>query len=244
MKVFSLAVTASLLLGIVTAGFAENVPSVNNNSAFQSELASLRKKVIPLCAQLQAGKPTAGKDALVSGIDSIMTEWKTMTEAYKTNPPAEYAKDPAWQGYFGEVLDNFEIMRERMEQQNYKRAMQFCGMNCGVFVTMNQVNGIDKASDKLFMLRKNTKQMMDMVKAGNWKGAAHVRKHNDEMVAMMMASSAPAGADKAAFEQDMKSAKAAYNVFIGSLEKKDAKDTGEKFMAFMKMFAGSYSKYL
>ena len=47
---------------------------------------------------------------------------------------------------------------------------------------MNQVNGVDKASDKMFMVRKNAKFMMDMIKAGNWKGAAHVQEHTAEMV--------------------------------------------------------------
>jgi hypothetical protein len=99
----------------------------------------------------------------------------------------------------------------------------------------------------MFMVRKNAKTMMDMVKAGNWKGAAHVQEHTAEMVKAMMASAAPAGADKVAFEQDMKNIKAAYDAFIGAVEKKDAKDAkdaGEKFMAFMKTFSGAYSKYL
>lgn len=197
-----------------------------------------------MCAQLQAVKPAVSQEKLLGEIDSIITNWKVMTEAYKANPPAEYAQDPAWQGYFGEALDNFEIMRARTEQGNYKRAMQFCGMNCGVFVTMNQVNGVNKASDKMFMVRKNAKLMMEMVKAGKWKGAAHVQEHTAEIVTMMMTSTAPAGADKAVFEQDMKNIKIAYDTFTTAVDKKDAKDAGEKFMGFMKTFAGSYSKYL
>jgi len=245
MKVFSrTTVVTGLLLGAFTAGFAADVQPVATSSTFQSDLSSLRKKIVPMCAQLQAGKPSVSQENLLGDIDAIITGWKTMTEAYKANPPAEYAKDPAWQGYFGEALDNFEIMRARTEQQNYKRAMQFCGMNCGVFVTMNQVNGVDKASDKMFMVRKNVKFMMDMIKAANWKGAAHVQEHTVEMVKGMMASTAPAGTDKTAFEQDMKNIKTTYDTFTGSFEKKDAKDAGEKFMAFMKTFGGAYSKYL
>jgi len=244
MKVFSATAVSALLLGAFSFGFAADAQPVVKSSTFQSELSSLRKKIVPMCAQLQAGKPAVSQENLLADIDSIISGWKAMTEAYKTNPPAEYAKDPSWQSYFPEALDNFEIMRARTEQQNYKRAMQFCGMNCGVFVTMNQVNGVDKASDKMFMVRKNAKMMMDMIKAGNWKGAAHVQEHTVEMVKAMMASTAPAGTDKAAFEQDMKNIKAAYDAFIGTFEKKDAKEAGEKFMAFMKTFGGAYSRYL
>jgi len=244
MKVSVFAAVSALLLGAFSIGIAADVQPVVKSSTFQSDLSSLRKKIVPMCAQLQANKPAVSQEKLLGDIDEIITGWKAMTDAYKTNPPAEYAKDPSWQSYFLEALDNFEIMRARTEQQNYKRAMQFCGMNCGVFVTMNQVNGVEKASDKMFMVRKNAKTMMDMIKAGNWKGAAHVQEHTAEMVKAMMASSAPAGVDKAAFEQDMKNIKAAYDAFIGTFEKKDAKDAGEKFMAFMKTFAGSYSKYL
>jgi len=231
---------------VVTAGMAIIMAAATGIMAadFQSDLSALRKKIVPMCAQLQAGKPAESQEALLGDIDAIIAGWTAMTENYKTNPPAEYAKDPAWQGYFGEVLDNFEIMRARTEQQNYKRAMQFCGMNCGVFVTMNQVNGVDKSSDKMFMVRKNAKTMMDMIKAGNWKGAGHVQKHNEEMVKAMMSAAAPTGADQAAFEQDLKSIKAAYDAFIGAVEKKDGKDAGEKFMAFMEAFGGVYSKYL
>jgi hypothetical protein len=244
MKVFSTVAVSAALLGALSASIVVDAQTPAKSVSFQSDLSALRKKVVPMCAQLQAGKPAVSQEKLLGDIDSIITGWKAITAAYKTNPPTEYAKDPSWQSYFPEALDNFEIMRARAEQENYKRAMQFCGSNCGVFVTMNQVNGVDKASDKMFMVRKNVKFIMDMVKAGNWKGAAHVKEHTAEMVAMMMASAAPAGADKAVFEQDMKSIKAAYDTFVEAVDKKDGKDAGVKFMAFMKTFAGSYSKYL
>ena len=244
LRVFSVTMVSALLLGSFSFGFAADAQRVVKDSTFQGELSSLRKKIVAVCAQFQAGKPAVSQEELLDDIDSIIAGWKAMTETYKANPPVEYAKDPSWQGYFPEALDNFEIMRARTEQQNYKRAMQFCGMNCGVFVTLNQVNGVDKASDKMFMVRKNAKTMMDMIKAGNWKGAVHVQEHNTEMIKAMMASTAPDGADKAVFEQDMKSIKAAYDAFIGAVGTKDGKEAGEKFMAFMKTFGGAYSKYL
>ena len=203
-------------------------PSVDNPSGgFQGDLSSLRKRIIPVCAQFQAGKPSQSKDKLLSDIDSIVSNWKTMAAAYQNNPPAQYAKDPFWPGYFDEALDNFVIMRDKAAQGNYKRATQFCGLNCGLFVNMNQVSGIDKLSDKMFMLRKNAKLMMDMVKAGNWKGAAHMNKHNEEIVAVMPADVA-----------------SAYDGFTKEIEKKDGAAAGKKFMEFMKIFGAAYSNYL
>ncbi len=244
MTIFKFTAVSAIILGVFSTGFAADTQSVVKNSTFQSELSGLRKSIVPMCAQLQVSTPAVSQEKLLGEIDLIISKWKTMTETYKTNPPAEYAKDPSWQGYFAEALDNFQIMRERTEQGNYKRATQFCGMNCGLFVTMNQVSGVDKASDKMFMVRKNVKTMMDMIKAGNWKGATHVKEHTAEIVKAMMASKAPAESDIATFGQDMKSINSAYEAFTGTFEKKDAKDSGEKFMAFMKTFSGSYSKYL
>ena len=199
----------------------------NSNSRFQSDLSSLRKNVLPVCAQFQAGKPAESNDKLIADIDSIISKWKAMSDAYKNNPPAGYSKDPSWSGYFDEALDNFEIMRDKAGQGNYKRATQFCGMNCGLFVNMNQVSGIDKLSDKMFVLRKNAKLMMDMIKADNWKGAAHMNKHNDELVTVMPAEVA-----------------SAYNSFTKEIEKKDGAAAGKKFMEFLKIFGAAYSNYL
>jgi hypothetical protein len=103
MKVFSFTAVSALLLGAFSAGFAADVQPVIQKTTFQSELSSLRKKIVPMCAQLQAGRPSVSQERLLGDIDSIITGWKAMTEAYKSNPPAEYSKDPAWQGYFGEA---------------------------------------------------------------------------------------------------------------------------------------------
>lgn len=234
----------ALVVGIVAAGSAADAQPAARGATFQSQLSALRGKIITMCAQLQAGKPARNPAQLLAEIDAIIAGWKELTGTWKAAPPAEYANDPAWPGYFGEALDNFEIMRARVEQGNYKRAMQFCGMNCQLFVTMNLVSGVDKASDRMFTVRKNAKTMMEMVSAGNWKGAERLRQQTDEAVAAMAAAVPPAGSDKAAFQQDMEAIKAVYEAFTGAIAKKDAKEAAETFSAFMKAFALVYPKYV
>lgn len=238
------AVGLALVAGIISAGSAADAQPAAPEATFQSQLSALRGKIITMCAQLQAGKPAENPEQLLAEIDAIIAGWKRLTGTWKAAPPAEYAGDPAWQGYFGEALDNFEIMRARAEQGNHMRAVQFCGMNCQLFVTMNLVSGVDKASDRMFTVRKNAKTMMEMVKAGNWNGAERLRKQTDEAVAAMAAAAPTPGPDQAAFQQDMKAIKAAYEAFTGAIAKKEAKEAAEKFSAFMKAFALAYPKYV
>ena len=241
-----MAIVGVIVLGAALSGVAadsdENLRA--GTTGFQSDLSALRGKIIPMCAQLQIGKPAEDNTKLLADINAIIAVWKDLAAKYKGNPPVEYAHDASWNSYLEEVLDNFNLMRVRAEQNNYRRAMQFCGMNCGVFVTMNQVSGIDKASDKMFMVRKNAKLMMEMAKADNWKGAEHVREHTKEMVAAMIKSAAPMGVDSKVFKKDMQAVREAYDGFAAMVAKKDKIGAGEKFMLFMKIFAGVYPKYV
>lgn len=244
MKNICILMISCLVTVIFSTGFAQEMKPAAKMSTFQNDLSKLRKKIIPMCAQLQGGNPGESKDRLLVDIDLIITEWKTITAAYKNNPPAEYVHDPAWSGYFDEALDNFEIMRARAEQGNYKRAIQFCGMNCGLFVNINLVNGVDKVSDKMFQLRKNVKLMLDMVKAGNWKGAADIQKTTDEMITAMMASSATEVSNKAEFEQDLTNIKTAYDAFVDAVVKRDIETAKDRFKNFLMVFGKAYLKYI
>jgi hypothetical protein len=115
-------------------------------------------------------------------------------------------------------------------------------MNCGVFVNMDQVSGVDKASDKLFMLKKNMVLMMNMAKAGNWKGAAHIREHTVEIVGSLGKSATPDGVESAAFKSDMGAVRDAFEGFGAMVDGKDAVGTEKMFKAFMKDFTAIYSR--
>ena len=229
---------------ILLAVTAFMIPLTVFAADFNSDLSTLRKKIIPMCAQLQAGKPAETQDKLISDIDSIISGWNRITTTYKSNPPAEYSKDPAWAGYFRDVSDNFKSLQTMVSRTNYKRAMFFCGVNCGIFVNINQVNGIKKVSDVMFMLRKNAKQMMDMINAGNWTGAGHVREHTVEMIEALGTFKVPAGMEKNAFENDLNAVKTAYADFVKTIETKDQAAAKEKLGLFLKTFGPVYSRYL
>ena len=206
---------------------------------FQKDLSVLRKGVIPMCSQLQNPGQITDNAQLLAKIDLIIAGWKEISEAYKNNPPAEYAKDPSWPGYFNEVLDNFEIMRAKTAKKEYKRAMQFCGLNCGIFVNIDQVNGIRKLSDQLFMLRKNVKLMREMSLAGNWPGAKRLGKNNEEIFEAMFLEASAEGPDT---KQELKPLQSGYQMFAENIKKNNAVAVEQSFKIFMKRFNGLYVK--
>ena len=97
---------------------------------FDSEMSTLRKSIVAMCAQLQTGEPKESQEQLLKDIDTIIGGWESIAGVYKNNPPKGYEKDSDWKGYFNEALDNFQIMRQKADGKDYGRAMQFCGQNC------------------------------------------------------------------------------------------------------------------
>jgi len=213
-------------------------------TVFAEELSSLRKKIIAACAQFQAGRPRESREQLLAEIDAIIAGWQAITAAYQGVPPSEYAHDPSWQGYFAEALDNFELMRAKAEQGNYKRATQFCGMNCGLFVTMNQVNGIDRFSDRMFLLRKQAKTATDMALANNRNGAMMALKQADGLLVNLLAAGHPPGMDPEAFQADLKRLEKAYQAFAASLRTEGKDAIVPAFKEFLKIFGEIYLRVI
>ena len=156
--------------------------SLAEEGAFDRELSTLRKNIIGMCAQLQAGKPKESQEQLLNDIDSIINTWLEMKKRYIENIPAEYSRDPEWKNYFDEAEDNFQIMRQNVEKQNYKRASQFCGQNCALFVKIHNVNGRVTITDKMFIIRQNIRTAVSMAKADNWKDAVTVISLNENIL--------------------------------------------------------------
>ena len=211
---------------------------------FDSELSGMRKNIIAMCAQLQAGQPKESQEQLLKEIDGIIGGWEGITAVYKNTPPKEYAKDPSWKSYFDEALDNFQIMRQKADGKDYNRAMQFCGQNCGLFVKIHQVSGKVTLSDKLFVLRQNIKLAISMAKASNWNGSAKMLKHTSEIFTEINALPVPAGTDKASYTNDVKQIKASFDELPIIVNKKDIKETEAQFKIFLKDFGKIYLKYI
>ncbi len=134
-----------------------------------SDVSAFRKEVFKVCSQLQEGN--AGiNDAILTQIDQILQKWAAISLQYKNNPPKQYSNDPAWALYFDEAKDNFDLMRKNAASDNIKRAVQFCGMNCMLFVKIHKINNTVTLADKMFDLRSAIRMMVWMAQSGNWKG--------------------------------------------------------------------------
>ncbi len=232
-------IIALALLLATTPLFAEEAPR-----DFPGELRTLRLNLVQACAQLQAGKPATDAAHLFGEIDAIIAAWQTMSATWRDTPPEAYASDPAWAGYFDEALDNFTIMRQRAEQGNYRRAAQFCGMNCRLFVNINQVNGIDKTSDRLFHIRMGARQMMERVRAANWQDAHKMLANTQNQFEQFVAAPPSDAAEAGDFAGDMQTIRDAFAPVADAVKSGDAAAAGAHFGPYLRTFREVYVKYL
>jgi hypothetical protein len=233
-----------LLLGFVFLLGTSICWAQENN--FLKDLSGLRKKIIPMCAQLQVGSPAESDEQLLNEVDNILNDWNELSKRYKSNAPLEFSKDPAWRAYFDDIDDNFQIMRQKIADKDYKRATQFCGYNCGLFVHMNQVNGLLRFTDVMFNLRKTLKLQLDMAKAGNKQGVKKLNKQIDAQFKDLFAFKAPiGGVNEKEFVQDQKILQSALleyqNNVIGA---QDSTKLNEAFKKFIAIFNKIYYKYI
>jgi transposase len=213
-------------------------------TSFDAELSNLRKSILSMCAQLQSGQPKESQEQLLKEIDEIISGWERITATYKNTPPTEYAKDPEWKTYFDEALDNFQIMRQKVEGKDYKRAMQFCGLNCALFVKIHQINSISTLADKMFALRQNLKLALSMVKSGNWKGADKIVVNATKNMEEIEKSLVPERMDKQEYSSDIQLLRKSYRELREVFNKKDLQKLNEQFKAFWGTFNKIYSKYI
>jgi len=232
-KVFAV---IAVLIALCGLSYSEN--------SFDTELSGLRKSVISMCTQLQAGQPRENQEQLLKEIDAIISGWKGLTDNYNNTPPVEYAKDPAWKSYFDEALDNFQIMRQKVEGKDYNRATQFCGLNCALFVKIHQVNGISTLTDKMFTLRQHLKLTLSMAKASNWAGAKEIMENASKDLQEIKKLAIPANVDKKEYLNDIKLLDDAFAQLKSIFNMKDIKKFGEQFKTFLNTFNKLYLKYI
>jgi len=213
-------------------------------TSFDSELSGLRKNIISMCAQLQAGQPKESQEQLLKEIDEIIAGWGKITDTYKNTTPSEYSKDPAWKSYFDEALDNFQIMRQKVEGKDYKRATQFCGLNCALFVKIHQVNGRTTLADKMFGLRQNVRMAVSMAKAENWQGAQEILKQCDKQLQDIKKFSKPPTTDETTYQSDISQVEQSYNSLKGVIDKRDIQEIDKQLKSFLGNFGKVYLRYI
>lgn len=236
MKKFLLATTL-FYLGLSQTGKAQEI-------SFDAELSALRKKIVVMCAQLQAGQPRESHNQLLGEVDWVIGQWSALTNKYKDNPPAEYSKDPEWKNYFSEASDNFFIMRQKIENKDYKRAMQFCGMNCALFVKIHQINGKITLTDLMFTVRQHLKMAISMAKAGNWRDAKKNMNDTRKLIRVIVKLPVPTGIEKQKYLADVDLLKKSYSQLNEVFSKEKTDQLNQQFKKFMGIFNAIYSKYL
>ena len=123
--------------------------------------------------------------------------------------------------------------------------MQFCGLNCALFVKIHQVNDISTLADKMFTLRQNLKLALSMVKASNWHGAKNIMENASKNIEeMKKKSSIPEKTDKKEYLNDIKLLDDSFVELKVVFNTKDIKKYGEQFKSFLNNFNKIYFKYI
>lgn len=146
-------------------------------NSFDKDAAPWHKKAVMTCGMLK-NMDSFDQQKFIKNLDELEAELKVLTEKYLNNPPVEYAKDPQWKTYLEDLMDNTNVIRERIEKKEYRVAQKYCPFYCITFGKMHRNNGRTDLTDVMFMWRAEIKNAMDMVSAGNYDGA----KNHLEMV--------------------------------------------------------------
>ena len=231
------------LFVMLTATLLPAVAALAQPNDFDSQLSGLRKNIIAVCGRLQAAGPETAPVQMAAAVDSIISGWKSLQETYQDNPPQAYANDPAWKGYFAEAADNFALMRAKASEANYKRAAQFCGLNCALFVKIHQVNGVETLTDRMFPLRQAMMLAKAMTAAGNKMGAVRLlKRHLKDFDQMPFGNMDAAKIPEA--KTNMALLKKGYTGLLKTINQKEKKETESAFLQYLGQFNKIYVKYI
>lgn len=133
-------------------------------------------------------------------------------------------------------------MRAKAAAGNYKRAMQFCGLNCALFVKIHQVNGIVTLADKMFAIRQGLKSAQGMAAAGNSKGAANLVEAAAKGAAELEGIKPPEGAETKAWAEDISAVQSAMALLRQELKTEEAGRFDEVLKKFLSVFNRIYQE--
>jgi TolA-binding protein len=175
---------------------------------------------------------------MLSNLNELNAELKTISEKYLNNPPKEYAADPLWKTYFEDLADNIRIVRERIERKEYRLAQKYCGQFCVTFGKMHKTNGRVTLTDMLFSLRMEVRNAQDMENAGNKQGSkAHVNTLAKLHENIQHQLAQPANAKLSQLQQSLM---AAYDQWVAAVNAGDSKKAEGAFTTFMNEFPKLY----
>lgn len=170
MKVKTFFASLFFLAATVT-GFAQT-------SSFDKELTAWHKKAVITCGMIKSPEALSKTQNITKNLDEIGKELESLTQKYKSNPPAEYKNDPLWVSYFADLTDNLTVVKYYSDKQEYRVAGKNCSVFCQTILRMHKNNGTVDLADMLFSLNMQLKLTTDISNAGNTNGA----KDNTDLV--------------------------------------------------------------
>jgi hypothetical protein len=221
----------SLLL-FVTSSFT--IAQINS---FDKDAAPWHKKAVMTCGMLRDMK-TFDQQKMLNNLDELSTELNVLQAKYTINPPAEYSNDPLWKSYFEDFADNIAIVKERVENKQYRLVQNYCGNFCRIFGRMHKNNGLTDITDLMFSLRAEIRGAMDMYNAQNYKGA----KENLYLVKTLLSKVMKKAEMKSSkeFDVQLEQLKSSTESWSEAIEKDNKQAVADRFNNFMNVFPKPY----
>jgi hypothetical protein len=220
------------LLLFVTSSFA-----FAQTKSFDEEIAPWHKKAVMTCGMLRTME-TFDQQKFMKNLDELEAELKFISEKYVNNPPAEYAKDPQWKTYLEDLMDNTNVIRERIEKKEYRLAQKYCPFYCMTFGKMHRNNGRTDLTDVMFSWRSEVKNAMDMFAAGNVDDAKNHLEMVDRMYGKLKSYQQKKNDLK--FNELFSPVEELVKEWKNGIETKNAEKTKTNFGKFMNEFGKPY----
>ena len=143
----------------LAALLAAAVPQPGDGS-FDARVSAVRRHMRSSCQALQAipKAPEADRarlaDAAAGSVAAAVQGWNSLVDDFATRVPDCYAGDPAW----AQRLEDVRLLLGRMQREiaarEHRAAFLSCAHACNVFAALHEANGVVRAIDPLFVLRK------------------------------------------------------------------------------------------
>lgn len=227
MKTQKILFTLALLVFIVFNAQAQS---------FDCDASSWHKKAIMTCGMVKSTNP----DTLLinKNLAELEAEFQILFNKYYDNPSEEYAKDVNWNFYLLTLKENLTVVKERVEEKNYKAASVFCPYFCTTFGKIHKINGTTDLTDLMFAWRAELKNTTEMFNVGNLKGASQNSKQLENLYQKVVEFKSTN--NNPSFNELFNPLDKIYSVWISALKDGNASALNETFSNFMKTFPKAY----
>ena len=211
--------------------------AIAQTNSFDKDAAPWHKKAVMTCGMLRDMK-TFDRQKMLNNLDELSTELNVLQTKYAENPPVEYANDPLWKSYFEDFADNIAIVKERVENKQYRLVQNYCGNFCRIFGRIHKNNGTTDLTDFMFALRAEIRMTMDMFNTKNFNGAKESLTTVKNLLNKVDMKAKEFNNKN--FDESYSPLKASVENWIEAVEKDESKSVMENFNLFMNIFPKPY----